>query len=137
MLFLIFIYKYCIIFFGDAIMQKQITEMKPLYEEEGQAQVGGLVGMVVLVGVAILVLIFVGALGGQTYNLGEPDIDAINNSDIKASVEGGIVSSFKALETVGQYMPIVVVALIIGIVLSVVLGFTAFSSGRMGGGGAL
>jgi flagellar biosynthesis protein FlhB len=131
--FCIFIYEYNIILFGDAIMQKQETIMKPLYEEEGQAQVGGLVGMVVLVGVAILVLIFVGALGGQTYNLVEPDINAINNSDVKASVENGIVSSFKALETTGQYMPIVVVALIIGIVLSVVLGFTAFS-GRSGGG---
>jgi flagellar biosynthesis protein FlhB len=117
---------------------KQTIEMEtPLYEEEGQAQVGGLVGMVVLVGVAILVLIFVGALGGQTYNLVEADLNAINDSDIQASVKGGIVSSFKALETTGDYMPIVVVALIIGIVLSVVLGFTAFSSGRMGGGGAL
>jgi hypothetical protein len=50
-----------------------------MYEKKGN--IGGSVGAVITlitgIGVSVLVLIFVGTLGGQTYNLVESDIDTI------------------------------------------------------------
>lgn len=105
---------------------KQETEFE--YEKSGQ--MGGAVGAVITlitgVGVAVLVLIFVGALGGQTYNLVEPDIDAITNGTVQTSVKNGIISGFEALEQTGDYLPIIVLAVVISLVLFLVLGMTAF-----------
>lgn len=105
------------------------------FELEGQAMgaVGAVISLIVGVGVAVLVLIFVGTLGGQTYNLVESDIDAINDTTIKASVKGGITSGFEALNQTGDYLPIIVLAVVIFLVLSLVLGFTAFGGARGGG----
>lgn len=107
------------------------------YEAEGQSMgaVGAIIGLIVGVGVATLVLIFVGVLGGQTYELTEDKIDAISNTTIKNYVKDSVVSGFSALKQTGDYMPIIVLAVIIAIVLSLVLGFTAF--GRGGAGSAL
>lgn len=109
-------------------------EMKP-YEKKGQ-MAGGVVGAIVTliagVGVAVLVLIFVGALGGQTYNLVEADINAINDTTIQTSVKNSITSGFSGLETTGDYLPIIVLAVVISLVLALVLGFMNF--GGMGGG---
>ena len=59
------------------------------YEVEGA--VGGAVGSVIMlivgVGVSVLILIFVGSLGGQTYNLVESDIDTITNTTVKNHVK--------------------------------------------------
>lgn len=117
-------------------MEKE--EFKP-FEMEGQAMgaVGAVISLIVGVGVAVLVLIFVGTLGGQTYNLVETDIDAINDSTIKASVKGGITSGFEALNQTGDYLPIIVLAVVIFLVLSLVLGFTAFGQGGARGGSVL
>ena len=109
-----------------------------LYEKEGQlagAAVGDIITLIVGIGVAVLVLIFVGALGGQTYNLVEPDIDAITNTTIKNSVKNSIISGFTALETTGNYLPIIVLAVVIALVLALVLSFTAIG-GRGGIGGS-
>lgn len=110
-----------------------------LYKKEGQAgmAVGSIITLIVGVGVAVLVLIFVGSLGGQTYELVEADIDAISNTTIKTSVKNSIVSGFEALEQTGDYLPIVVLAVIIALVLALVLGFTAFGGGIGRGGSAL
>lgn len=109
------------------------------YMEEGQAgmAVGNVITLIVGVGVAVLVLIFVGALGGQTYNLVEPDIDAITNTTIKNAVKDSVVSGFTALKQTGSYLPIIVLAVVIFLVLALVLGFTAFGGGGMGRGSAL
>jgi hypothetical protein len=50
-----------------------------MYDKKGQmgGAVGAIIQLVTGVGVAVLVLIFVGALSGQTYNLVESDIDSI------------------------------------------------------------
>lgn len=106
------------------------------YEKKGQlgGAVGAIVSLIVGVGVATLVLIFVGTLGGQTYNLVEADIDNISDATIKASVKGGITSGFEALEQTGDYLPIVVLAVVIALVLALVLSFTSF--GGMGGRGS-
>lgn len=49
------------------------------YEKKGQVagNIGNIIGLIVGVGVSVLVLIFVGTLGGQTFNLVEDDIDAL------------------------------------------------------------
>lgn len=177
--------------------------MEKRYTKKGQVQgtVGMIISLIVGVGVSVMVLIFVGALGGQTYNLVEEDIDAIgnhsvteaalvadnvtaqaignhdihvgsvlfNNSaftvsnftidydagtflyldvpgmngtdllvnyswgqfEVADSVRAGITSSFEALENTGDYLPIIVLAVVISMVLFLVLGFTNFG---MGGG---
>jgi hypothetical protein len=107
--------------------------------KKGQAggAVGAIITLIVGIGVSVLVLIFVGALGGQTYNLVEPDIDSISNTTIRDSVKGGIVSGFQALEQTGSYLPIIVLAVVISLVLALVLSFTAFGGGFGRGGSAL
>lgn len=117
--------------------EKDVDKLK-LYSKEGQmaGAVGAIIQLIVGVGVAVLVLIFVGALGGQTYNLVEPDIDAISNGTVKAAVKNGIISGFDALEQTGDYLPIIVLAVVISLVLFLILGFTALSGGGMGGRGS-
>ena len=99
-----------------------------MYTKKGQVaqNVGAIITLIIGVGVASLVLIFVGALGGQTYNLVEPDIDAISNANVRNDVKGAIESGFEALEVSGNYLPIIVLAVVIFIVLGLVTG--------MGGG---
>lgn len=106
---------------------------KTIYSEKGQAAgaVGAIITLIVGVGVSVLVLIFVGALGGQTYNLVEADIDEINDSGIKQDIKDGIAAGFSALKQTGDYLPIIVLAVVISLVLALVLSFTAF--GGQGG----
>ena len=177
-----------------------------LYKKEGMAQgaVGAIITLIVGVGVAVLVLIFVGALGGQTYNLVESDIqelygvvtndtftasssayvsltnDNINTAglyfhnatsgalinsenftinyadgavkstalwngkslfanytygdlEVQDNVKNSIKSGFEALEQTGDYIPIIVLAVVISLVLFLVLSmmnFGGMSSGR-------
>ena len=63
---------------------KQTTQ----YEKEGQIEgsIGAIIQLITGVGVAVLVLIFVGSLGGQTYNLVESDIDAIGRTAISSEL---------------------------------------------------
>lgn len=118
------------------------TELKAEFEYEAEGyvteNVGAIVFLIVGVGIATLVLIFVGVLGGQVYQQVEADIDAITNTTIKNYIKDSIISGFKALDTTGSYLPIVVLAVIIFVVLSIVMGLGAF--GGYGGqryGGAL
>lgn len=117
-----------------ATLKTENAQELPLYHKKGQmvGPVAIMVGLIVGVGVAALVIIFVGALGGQTYNLVQADIDAINDTTIKGHVEAAIVSGFSALDTSGSYLPLIVLATVIGIVLTIVLGLGAL--GGSGGG---
>ena len=103
------------------------------YKKKGQMQgaVGAVIMLITGVGVAVLVLIFVGSLGGQTYQLVEPDIDAITNTTVQNSIKNGIISGFEALEATGSYLPIIVLAIVISLVLFLVLSMTQ----GVGGGG--
>jgi flagellar biosynthesis protein FlhB len=105
------------------------------YKKKGQTMgsVGAIIGLITGIGVSVMVLIFVGVLAGQTYQMSEANIDAITNTTIRSHVKGSIISGFSALETTGDYLPIIVLAVIIAIVLSLVLGLTAFSGGGRGG----
>jgi hypothetical protein len=115
-----------------------MDEKELMYEAEGQAALGGIVSVVVLVGVAVLVLIFVSVLSGQTYNISEASIDDITNTTIQGNVRDAVGSGFEALTTTGQYMPLIVTAVVIGLVLAIVLGFASFAGvGGRNGGGAL
>ena len=104
-----------------------------LYQKEGFSpnDVGAVLTLIVGVAVATLVLIFTGALGGQTYNLVEADINNISDTTIKTYVKDGIAAGFKAQKTTGTYLPLIVLAAVIGIVLTMVLGLGGVG---MGGG---
>ena len=119
-------------------MQETINENEAIYMQEGQAlgAVGAIVTLIVGVGVSVLVLIFVGALGGQTYNLVEPKIDNISDATIKADIKSGITSGFSALKQTGDYLPIIVLAVVISLVMFLVLGMTGMGGGA-GRGSAL
>lgn len=113
--------------------------MDNAYEKEGVVaqNINAIIALIVGVGVAALVLIFVGTLGGQTYNLVQPQIDAITDDNIRASVKSGITSGFTAIQTTGQYLPLLVLAVIIFIVLGLVIGLGQATGQTMGGQGAL
>lgn len=99
-----------------------------------QENVSAVIFLIVGVGIAVLVLIFVGVLGGQTYQLTESKIDAITDTNVQSDVKSAIQSGFEALKTTGDYMPIIVLAIVIFIILGLVLGLS-YVNGRGGGGG--
>lgn len=114
--------------------------MQEVYKKEGAVggEIGAIILLIVGVGVSALVLIFVGALGGSTYNLVESDIDAITNDSIKNYTKDGIVSAFQALSATGSYLPIIVLAIVIFIVLGLIFGMVGGGMGLgYGRGGAL
>ena len=113
----------------------QETKQKSFYKKAGQTQgaVGAVISLIVGVGVAVLVLIFVGVLGGQAYELSEDDIDDITNTTIKTHIKNSIISGFEALEDTGDYLPLIVLGIIIFLVLGLVLGMTALGGGSAGG----
>ena len=94
--------------------------------------VGGVVTLIVGTAVATLTLIFTGVLGGQTYNLAETDINNISDTTIKGYVTDSIKSSFKAQAQVGNYLPLIVLAVVITLIMALILSMTAL--GGMAGG---
>jgi hypothetical protein len=177
------------------------------YIKEGQAggAVGAIITMIMGVGIAVLTLIFIGSLGGQTWEMVEDDISAIGNNtiisesivannvtaqnfahhfiqsgtlsivngttavnlgnftidydagtlllsgdmayngstltanytwgaaEIRTSVQNGVISSFEALEQTGDYLPIIVLAVVITLVMALVLSLGGLGGMRSGG----
>lgn len=101
-----------------------MEEQMLMYEKHGQVadSVGAVIYLIVGVGIATLVLIFVGTLGGQIYGQTESQISAISDVAIKGNITEAIKSGFKALNLTGSYLPIVVLAVIIFLVLALVMG---------------
>jgi flagellar biosynthesis protein FlhB len=101
--------------------------------EEGQmgasTSVSSMIILIVGVAIAVLIMIFVGALSGQTYNLVESDLDSIADATINASVRSAITSGFEALEQTGNYLPLLVLAVITALVIGLVLSFGSFTGG--------
>jgi hypothetical protein len=169
--------------------------------------ISAIIYMIVGVGVAVMVLMFIGLLGGVTYTQIEPDLDEIGmavfyqnfsasnttpvalthtiiqrgtisftnttnaitlknftidyaagtvllnvtaggnvfqgvslnttytwqNNTIPESVKRGVISGFSALESTGDFLPIIVLAIVIVIILGLVLGLTALRGDGMGG----
>ena len=111
-------------------------ESKKLYEEKGQVMVvESIIALIVGVGVATMVIIFIGSLGGQTWELVESDVDAITNTTIKNSIKNGVLSGFQSLEQTGKFLPLIVLAVVIALILGLILSFTQF--GSMGRGGSV
>lgn len=109
-----------------------------VYEIDGYAasmSSGEIIALIVGVGVATLVLIFVGVLGGQSYSLTETDINNINNTTIQGYIKDAISSSFKALKTTGNFLPLIVLAVIIFLVIGLVIGGLGGFAGYGGRGG--
>lgn len=102
----------------------QMLEKKRVYK--GVVEAGAVTTLIVGVGVSVLLLIFIGVLGGQAYSLTQSQIESINDTTIKGYVKTAISSGFQSLQTVGQYMPLIVLAVVIAVILSVVLGFGVF-----------
>jgi hypothetical protein len=94
------------------------------YTEDGYVggQVSEIITLIVGVGIAALVLIFVSVLGGSTYGLIEDDIAAISDANVQASVQSSAQAGFGAMETVGDYLPLIVLAIVIFIILGLIMG---------------
>ena len=94
-----------------------------MYKKDGfvGGQVNAVITLIVGVGVAALVLVFVATLGGSTYNLVEDDISAISDANVKSNVENASKAGFEAMETTGDYLPIIVLAIVIVIVLGLIV----------------
>ena len=99
--------------------------------------VGGVISLIVGLGVATLVQIFVGVLGGKVYQQTEADINLISNSTVRDSIKNGIVSSFQANEQTGDMLPIVALSFMIILVLGLLVGMFQFGGGGSFGGSAL
>jgi hypothetical protein len=84
------------------------------------------------VGMATLVLIFVGVLGGQVYQQTQDNLLDLNGTNPEAynNVTAAIQESFVALNTTGSYLPIIVLAVIIFLVLGLVMSLTPSFGGR-------
>ena len=110
-------------------------------DEAGNVQTAQAVMAVILliVGFAVagLLYTFTQVLGGQTYELVEDDIDAITNTTIQDAIRNGIISNFEAQQQIGDYMPIIALAIIITIVIGLIIGGIAsrFMTPAMYGGG--
>lgn len=87
-------------------------------------QTGAVITLIVGVGVAILLIIFVGVLGAQAYQLTEQQIESISNAQIKSYVTDSILNAFQSLKTVGQYLPLVVLAIVIFVILGLIFAFS-------------
>jgi hypothetical protein len=112
------------------------------YVKKGYVQesVSAIIFLIMGVGMATLVLIFVSVLGGQVYQQTAPTLLQVNatNPGVYGNITAAINSSFTALNTVGGYLPIVVLAVIIFLVLGLVMSLTpGFGTGGGYGGSAL
>ena len=109
------------------------------YTKKGYVQesVAAIIFLIVGVGICALVLIFVGVLGGQTYQQSQSQLLAINSSNpaIYGNVTQAIKQSFVALNTTGSYLPIIVLAVIIFIVLGLIMTLTPSMGRGYGYGG--
>jgi hypothetical protein len=112
---------------------------KTLYAVKGQATGYAISSMLTLIigsSIATFIVILMGVLSGQTYNISQTQIAAITDPNISAAVTSGITNAFTAQTQVTQYLPLIILAVVAGIVLAVVMGIGAFASvggGHMGG----
>ena len=112
------------------------------YTKKGYVQesVSAIIFLIVGVGVCALVLIFVGVLGGQTYQQSQAQLLQVNSTDtdVYNNITAAIRNSFIAINTTGSYLPIIVLAVIIFIVLGLIMTLTPNTGyGGYGYGGSV
>lgn len=113
-----------------------MSETHEVYEKEGVTQnINGMIALFVGLGVISIVIIFLGALGGQTYNQAQPQIDAITDENVKAYVKSAITSGFQAQSTGAGYLPLMVGAIILVVIIGLLVAVSANNQGGYGGGG--
>lgn len=115
-----------------------INEEMKNYEMEGNVteNVGAIIYLAIGVGIAILVTIFVSVIGGKSVTITQDDINNISDVNVKASVNNAIQKSFVGLETNADFMPLVVLLTIMGLMITgLVGGFMGGRGGGYGGGG--
>ena len=111
--------------------------MKPL-KKKGQTAMMSVIGLIVLIGVAIITMVFIGVMAGRTYETSETHITDITNQTIEDHVRNGIVETFQAYEDIGSFMPLIVLALVVILILSLIFGLLAFQQiGGAGGRGSV
>jgi hypothetical protein len=118
-----------------------------VYEKEGvTGNVNGMITLFVGLGVIGIVIVFLGALGGQTYNQVAPTIDSIPDGNsavdptgnlIQGYVKSSINSGFQAQSTGAGYLPLLVGAIILIVVIGLLVSVSSNTSGGGGSGGAL
>jgi p-aminobenzoyl-glutamate transporter AbgT len=112
--------------------KSKLEELKEDNKANTAAAVFAVIMLIVGFAVAGLLYTFTSVLGGQTYELVEDDIDAITNATISEAIKAGIVANFEAQQQIGEYMPIIALAIIITIVISLII--TGIASRFMGPG---
>ena len=110
------------------------------FEVEGAVRVGEAVQAIILlivgVGIAALLLVFVATLGGQAYSQVQADINAIADAEVKNYVIGAAKSGFKAMNTTGNELPLVAMAIAFAITIGVIIAMLSFANfGGYGYGG--
>lgn len=79
-------------------------------------------GLVLIGMVATVLTVFGGVLSGQVYSTSQTQIAAITNTTIRGYVENSIGSSFQAQQQNASFQPLLFLALIMGVVITVILG---------------
>lgn len=124
-----------------------------MFEYDGYVQesVAAIIMLIVGVAIAVMTITLSGAIGGSVYEQVEEQLvdyneavdhntfvinaDGIRNNNIGAAVRNSIQGGFDALETTGDYMPIVVLAVMVSLVLALLINNLGGSTIGYGGGG--
>ena len=102
----------------------KIKSMKTSFNETGQVGnvVGAMQALFVGLGVLVLTVILVGVLGGKAYNTVQSDISGITENAIKADVNSSIVNGFEGLNQATTFLPLIVLAVVFGLILVIIGG---------------
>lgn len=74
------------------------------------------------------------SLNGTTFTVGYTYDTSTRGKAVRDNITGGIVSTFEALGQTGNYLPTIVLAVVIFIVLGMVLGLVGYTTKKGGGG---
>jgi hypothetical protein len=109
-------------------MMKQIFEKlkaaRQSFTEKGFVTdtVAAMQSLFVGLGVIVLTVILVGVLGGKAYNTVQSDITGITEGNIKADVNAAIVNGFEGLNQGSTFLPLIVLAVVFGLILVIIGG---------------
>ncbi|QGH73146.1 MAG: hypothetical protein [Siphoviridae sp. ctjeG17] len=115
----------------------QETNKKYLREGFGGGSVGAMVTLVIGVVVITVIVILGGVLSGQAYNIAEPKIDNISDATIKTYIKDSVKGGFSTLKTTTDYLPLMVLGIVLVVVLGLVLMLGGGFTGGSGGNSAL
>lgn len=92
----------------------------------------GLLGAAIVLIVISAVMVVGPVVTGSIYEATESDINAISDATVKASVKASAQSGFEGMETLGDYLPLIVLAIVAGGVIGIIV--YAFAGNRYAGG---